>query len=227
MLNPTKPLNCILFVSFCCKLFFIPNHLFVIFWVHYEGCLIGVGSQPWNSTDQKIIYILLLPFWYDWSCIFLLIRCNLWAKYTVDERWSFDSVEPRFSFLWIHSWSVFVVRLMHVCSGSRPLYRKLSMPMVPFPPTETVCVGLSPKPTLQIPSGPTGLPQEGAMFAQNSWKSGFDFIKTIKCFTRIQPALSMFFCVCVCVACVSVLAATVFWFSTPDTSESNILSEFR
>lgn len=57
------------------------------------------------------------------------------------------------------------------------------------------------------------------MFAQNTGKSGFDFIKTIKCFTRIQPALSMFFCVCLCVACVSVLAATVFCSRTTDISE--------
>lgn len=57
------------------------------------------------------------------------------------------------------------------------------------------------------------------MFAQNTGKSGFDFIKTIKCFTRIQPALSMFFCVCLCVACMSVLAATVCCFRTPEISE--------
>lgn len=42
------------------------------------------------------------------------------------------------------------------------------------------------------------------MFAQNTGKSGFDFIKTIKCFTRIQAALSMFFCLCLCCVCVSV-----------------------
>lgn len=53
-------------------------------------------------------------------------------------------------------------------------------------------------------SDPSDLPQEGAMFAQNTRISGFDFIKTIKCFTRIQAALSMFFCLCCVCVCVSV-----------------------
>lgn len=103
MLNATKPLNCIFFVSFCCKFFFfIPNQPFVVFtedtmkaaWLERGA----VQKIPEKNDKQT-------AFWYDWTCIFLLIRCSLWARYTADERWSFDSDEPKFSFLWISTWS--------------------------------------------------------------------------------------------------------------------------
>lgn len=53
-------------------------------------------------------------------------------------------------------------------------------------------------------SDPSDLPQEGAMFAQNTGKSGFDFIKTIKMFYQNPSSfeyvlLFMFvFCACAC-----------------------------
>lgn len=43
--------------------------------------------------------------------------------------------------------------------------------------------------------GPLWPSTRGRSDEQNTGKSVFDFIKNIKCFTRIQPALCVFFCV--------------------------------
>lgn len=140
MLDATKPLNCILFVSFCCKFCFIPKRPFAIFTEHTMKAAWLEWGAVYKVPETWGLCILLLPFWYDWNYIFLLILCSLWAGRS-------QKVIPNFlSF----DWPVVPVRLIQLASF---LYRfgfhGFTCRLCLFPQSRTVWILLSPKPTLQ------------------------------------------------------------------------------
>lgn len=94
---PLSHLTVFFFVSFCCKFFFFlfqTNPL--LFSLRTLWRLPDWSGEPSTKIPEKIDR--QTAFWYDWTCVFLWIRCNLWARSTADERWPFDSDEPKFFF---------------------------------------------------------------------------------------------------------------------------------